>query len=252
MSEYIPIVLTARDALVADIGTPPEKQHFDVDPDVEGGNVEVRLGRSPLFTDLSERSRAMGQTLAPELKYLESRFRVALLTTSVSVLRLPGLRSVSALEYILDFDPNTEVAIIDLLPKAEVIDVATMHLGTDSRVTAEVNASGQIGLMLPTAEAGAAAKVSTKNTAGILANFKYTLHSVRTQAIGLYGKTAIWNIVSEDRPVVGDFIFAATVLVDQLAETIKFRVRLSASIARMGLFPEKRVSGWNSYQLNVR
>jgi hypothetical protein len=248
----LPIVLTARDAVVADISTPPEEQHFDAEPDVESGNVEVRLGRSPVFIDLSERSRVTGQALAPELQYLQSRFKVVLITTSVSVLRLKGIRSVSALAYSLDFDSKADVAIVDLLPKPEIVDVARVHLSTDSSVTAEADAKGQFSVKIPGTEVATSAGIGSENKAGILASFQYTVHSVRTQAIGLYGKTAIWNLVSEGRPIIGDFIFGVTILVDQLIESLKFRSQISVTISKAGFFPEKRASGWHEEILKLK
>ena len=246
-----PIFLTARDAVVADISTPPEEQHFDVDPDVESGNVEVRLGRSPVSIDLSDRSRATGQPLASELLYLQSRFKVILVTTSVSVLRLKGLRNVTSLEYTLDFDSKADVAIVDLLPKPEIVDIARVHLSTNSNVTAEADAKGQLSLKIPGTELASSAGIESENKAGILASFQYTVHSVRTQAIGLYGKTAIWNLVSDGRPIVGDFIFAVTILLDQLIENLKFRSQINATISKAGFFPEKRASGWYEDKLKL-
>lgn len=249
----ITLVLGPRDALVADISTPPEEQHFGAEPDVEIGNIELRIGGSPLLKDLSQESRVTGHPLAPELKYLETRFRVVLLTTSLSVLKLSGLRKLSELEYTLDFDQHSEVAIVDMLPRPEIVDKASVSLGTNSSVTATVNAKGKFDIQLPVAGtgAGAAASVTSENKAGILANFSYTLHSIRTQAIGLYGKTAIWNLVADGKPLVGDFVFATTLLLDQLADSVKFKVRLSVTVSRAGLFPEKRMSQWTSYKLDT-
>jgi hypothetical protein len=246
------VVLSPREALIADISTPPEEQHFDAEPAIESSNVEVRIGGSPLLVDLTERSRATKEPLAPELSYLNSRFRVMLLRTAASVLKSPGWGRVSALQYTLDFDERTEIAIIDMLPKPEIVKSAQVQLGTDSNVKAEVQANGEFGLQLPIGgSASASASIGTQNRVGILANFEYTIYAVRTQAIGQYGKTAIWNLVSDGSPLVGDFIFATTLLIDQLAESLKFKVRIAATISRAGLFPEKRISDWIPYKLSV-
>jgi hypothetical protein len=249
----ITIVLSPKDALVADISTPPEEQHFDAEPDIEAGNVELRIGRGPLTVDLTEQTRSTGKELAPELKYLESRFRVLLLSTSLSILRVPGTRVVSQLQYSLDFDRRAEVVIIDLLPRPEIVEAAKVTLGTRTEVHAEVDAKGQIGVVFPHGGAAASAGADTGNRAGVVANFDYTIYAVRTQAIGQYGKTAIWNFSNDGKPLIGDFVFATTLLVDKLLDTrLHFKVSASASLSRLGLFPEKRSSEWIPQEIDLK
>jgi hypothetical protein len=251
MSDVI-VVLGPKDALVADISTPPELQHFDADPDIEVGNVELRIGRGPLLVDLSDRSRAVGKELEADLRYLETRFRVLLLSTSLSILRVPGLRTVTQLQYSLDFDNKVEVAIIDLLPNEEIVEAAKVSLGSRSEISAGVDAKGHIGIISPATSATGSAMIDSVQHGGFVADFQYSIYSVRTQAIGKYGKTAIWNFSNGGKPLLGDFVFATTLLVDKLLETrLKFKVRMSASIGRLGLFPEQRTSGWIEQEIDL-
>jgi hypothetical protein len=241
----VDVILTPKESLVADISTPPQEQHFDDTPDIEAGNVELRIGRGPILRDLTEESYSSGRPLDEELKYLEDRFRVLLLTTSLSVLRIPGRRTISQLQYTLDFDTKTEVAIIDMLPKSEIVEAGKMELGTKTEVSAEVDAKGQLGVVLPAAGVSASAHIGTHNRAAIVANFQYVIYAVRTVAIGQYGKTGIWNFVADGKPLVGDFVFATTLLVDKLMNRrLKCNIKIAVTLHRFGLFPEKRVSAW--------
>lgn len=233
--EYEDVVLDANCALDPELLVPPKKRKFGEKPDIQSGQIRIRIHRRPEARNLRALYESSGKKLPPGLDVFLA-YDIWVISTSISVFPDSNARHVRELGYEIEFPDKRDgprITVLELFPETKFITrvetgfeaLADFQIGAEATLPEGNELTGNVenfGL-------NAKLSVSTKMKAACRIGL-----SIRTRSVVAVGKgdcRSEWLLKKEDDPLEGDFSFILVLLTPRVPRALKFRARAYATVA---------------------
>jgi hypothetical protein len=268
MSDYdfgeagvLDIVLTAEDAVDPDLLVPPSERHLGPNPQIEEGNIEIRIGQRPFVRSLRALYESSERAVPPGMEIFTS-YKLWLLTHAVSVVKEPGRKDIRQLGYEVSFPEEPRVTVVEVFPQSRFIKKFGSELESRFVFEAGIQINGQVAppeiiteLMKQVhplsfgGKAEAKAEITTKGD--FVGRFSFAVLTPVIEAIGVGDNYSQWLFTKDTKPLVGDHIMMQLILVPKNLRELRFRARASATTTTFNLLPSKRKSRWMDLSVSL-
>ena len=254
--EFLSINLSERDAINIRLEE-PLVVHLAEEPDVEfdSGTIEMRIGYRPVALSLKQLYELSGRSLPPEFGAFYDRFNVYLISHSVNVSKISGIKTVDQLIYEVkfadgQFDPR--ITIIDLFPRTSFEKV--LDFSFTNQFEAGIDISGHavppdtVTEFLDSIDAiqiGADASIKLSSNVKIVGKLSLSVITSKIIATGIYNDYAQWILKPSTNPLLGPQVMMQVLLIPKTVQELRMQCRIAATVSSLfGIFPSTRRSSW--------
>lgn len=247
--DEITLNIGAPQALNCALLREPGADELGGEPDLDFGNLEVRIGSRPVVTDLGRLYMESKKEMPPEYRATFDGFRLWLVTLRVSSLRLRGLKRLESIAVEIRYEDRPRVTITDLFPRPQFVK----RFGTDASVDFEARANIDLaGKFQPPGELMAAAgsalgapvnaradgNISLGGKLGMIGHLSCRIATPAIEAVGRGDYWCKWILFrGNDQPLLNDVELSHIVAVPKVIKKLRPAVRVEATVSTFGFLP---------------
>lgn len=228
----------------------------DNDPD-EFLGIKVRIGQSPIVTDIRKLLKLRSEVLAPEMELLLGNKDLYTVVHAIGVRRLQGKAKVEELQYESEVVDVPTAQTRDLLPNNKFKEVIRVDAKLESGLSASGNFSAEIpaelmGALIPNKSYSLGGDINLELAAEstFIGKISCSVKLPITIAAGVGSNTASWVLNPDENPLLGDQLLVQTIAVPRGTKSITYKMQ-GVLKADKGLFWRKKEMKTQVYEVRV-
>jgi hypothetical protein len=240
------IDLDFKSARDPDLLVPPSKRTFGAEPDIEVGQLRLRIGERPVARNLRLLYEMSKRELPSDLEVFVS-YDIWLLTHSVSVIKEGGYKKIRQLGYQVRFPDKPKVTVLEVLPQTHFVT----KVGGFFKSEADIQINGQASMpesithLLNTVEnLSLGGKLVLSEQVNLVARITFAVMTPVIQAVGAGDNGSEWVFRQDEQPLLGDQLMIQILLTPRRLRALDFKARVYATIATFNLVPVRVTSEW--------
>jgi len=238
-SDVREVTLTFADALDRLLAVAPSQRTFGTEPELEKGQVRLRIGERPIVRDLKRLYRKSGKTLPPDLEVF-SAYNIWMILYAVGIVRASGMREVDRFGFAITFPEKPRVTVLNVLPQTRFVKRVGAALKAEAALS--LNGSAQLPeavtqMLAQTDALSADASLKISTEANLVGTLSISVLTPIIQAIGTGSRRAEWVFEKSEEPLLGDQHMAVTLLAPKSIDELETTVRLSATVSVFNFLP---------------
>lgn len=247
-SEYLPVTLTAENAVDSVLHLSPEQRVMGGEADISKGGITLRIGYRPQARNLRLLYEKSGRQLPPDLDVYHA-YDLWLLTHSVGIVDDDFARTVRQFGYKVwfpdDLNDGKRITVVKVLPETRFIE----HINGKFETRADLEASGNAevpkqmsDLLGQIVGLSADAKISLSTQANLVGRISFEVLTNAVNAVGENDMYSEWLFHRVERPLIGMQVMMQVLRTPRRMRRLSFRAQVYASIGVWGLQASKLAS----------
>jgi hypothetical protein len=243
------LTLEAAQALNPALLEEPSADTLGGEPEIDFGNIEIRIGSRPIASDLGRLYTETGREIPREYNATFDGFRLWLIVFYVSISRAGWRKRLESLAMEIRYPDLPRVTITDLFPRPQFINHIQVDASAKAEAKASIDLSGRFqpaeelqavassALGLP-ATASAEGKLALSGKVGIVGQISCKIFSATVEAMGRGDYWSKWIFFRNDeKALLNDIELSQIVAAPKVVKKLRPNMRVDATASTFGLLP---------------